>query len=676
MEWKMHRFIIVILLLSIIPPSQASLTDGVNGGSLFFSCVSDDECLLTPVATGEETITGSVQANPLSTETVALEFDMFPEQTELALLPDVLDELVIDLRVQGDVLGLYKPQIDVRIIIGTSVTNLESDESTTPSGNVEPYQWTNEPLNLDQGRLLWPDEPVRIRVTFTLDRPSTWEFHLREASYIDLDITWSDNIAAKNVDEPTSALQPKPTSLDEVHRGALVDIEDDCWSFSVQEHEILRILIQWEDVPLELQQSNGVHRLRTSNGLQVATPEVVTKSEDDTVLTTYRWRALDPGDYIFCLKGQTDRYQPYVWSGLYAVESSGPTDSSEFSGKVVYEANYFDFSTGIDIELEQHSGLILLPSIIALIFFMMDIRRKSTSNMTRFGVFLPICFVLLMSGVVSPLWAMADEVQDSDEWNFDQLLEERIQQLWDVSSPATPQATMIEHVGATWGVRDGEQLKLWLEIEEAYQREDGKWQLIVADFDEIRLDSLIFNQISEARQGSVTNGLDEHIVQFSIIATRALLLDLMMLESLLVVDEEPTSSIHHIDTMMVDTSSFGSTTSPTWATRPVDIDDSKWKRLQSSIYPDRITVSLCDCALDLLDLQVTHSSQFNENDSPEFTALQQANGIIPYSVIVAITCIVLGAIVIQRESRRRNAAKKLAESFVGQASIWNSFFTV
>ena len=307
---------------------------------------------------------------------------------------------------------------------------------------------------------------------------------------------------------------------------------------------------------------------------------------------------------------------------------------------------------------------------------MMDIRRKSTSNMTRFGVFLPICFVLLMSGVVSPLWAMADEVQDSDEWTFDQLLEERIQQLWDVSSPATPQATMIEHVGATWGVRDGEQLKLWLEIDEAYQREDGKWQLIVADFDEIRLDSLIFNQISEARQGSITDGLDEHIVQFSIMATRALLLDLMMLEALLVVDDEPTSSIHHIDTMMVDTSSYGSTTSPTWATRPADIDDSKWKRLQSSIYPDRITVSLCDCALDLLDLQVTYSSQFNENDSPEFTALQQANGIIPYSAIVAITCIILGAIVIQRESRRRNAAKKLAESFVGKASIWNSFFTV
>ena len=167
MESNIHRFIIVILLLSIIPPGQASLTDNANGGTLFLSCISDDECLLTPAATGEETITGSVQANPVSTETVALEFDMFPEQTELALLPDVIDELVIDLRVQGDVLGIYRPEMDVRVIIGSSVTNLESEAATTPGTNAEPYRWTDEPLNLDQGRLLWPEETVRIRVTFT-----------------------------------------------------------------------------------------------------------------------------------------------------------------------------------------------------------------------------------------------------------------------------------------------------------------------------------------------------------------------------------------------------------------------------------------------------------------------------------------------------------------------------
>ena len=41
----------------------------------------------------------------------------------------------------------------------------------------------------------------------------------------------------------------------------------------------MRILIQWEDVPLELQRSNGVHRLRTAGGMQVAAPEIVTKAE-------------------------------------------------------------------------------------------------------------------------------------------------------------------------------------------------------------------------------------------------------------------------------------------------------------------------------------------------------------------------------------------------------------
>ena len=56
--------------------------------------MSDDS---TPI--GEEIITGSVQANPLMTESVAIEFEMFPSQAELAL-PDTLDELFIDLRVQ------------------------------------------------------------------------------------------------------------------------------------------------------------------------------------------------------------------------------------------------------------------------------------------------------------------------------------------------------------------------------------------------------------------------------------------------------------------------------------------------------------------------------------------------------------------------------------------------
>ena len=196
-------------------PVNASLNDGESGGRLYFSCDSDDNCQLTPVPTGEEIVTGSVQANPLMTESVSIEFDMIPSQTELAVLPDVLDELFIDLRVQGDTLGVYTPEMEVKLIIGTSVTTLESEQSTLPtSGEGTGHRWTDEPLNLEQGRLLWPDDVVRARIVFTVDRPSTWELHLRGASFLELDIAWSENVAAKDVDEPTSPLQPKSTSLE------------------------------------------------------------------------------------------------------------------------------------------------------------------------------------------------------------------------------------------------------------------------------------------------------------------------------------------------------------------------------------------------------------------------------------------------------------------------------
>ena len=675
MQMRRGWTIVLVLLCMTSIPASGSLTDQESGGTLYFSCDSDEDCQLTPVPIGEEIISGSVQANPLMPESVALEFDMTPTQTELAVLPDMLDELFIDLRVQGDALGVYTPEMEVKLIIGSSITTLESEDSGIPStGGQTGHRWEDEPLNLDQGRLLWPDDVVRARIVFTVDRPSTWELHLRGSSFIKLDIAWSENVAAKDVDEPTSSLQPQSTSLEDVHYGALVGDDSDCWSFNVESNEIMRILIQWEDVPLELQQSNGIHRLRTAGGLQVAAPEVITKAEGDEILTNYRWRALDPGDYVFCLNGQTDRFQPYIWSGVYAVESSGPTDSSEFEGKVTYEAQFFDFSNGEETELSTQSGLFILPIVGLLVFFIAQFYRSTTSNRLRFYVFVPAVVMLFLSGIVSPLWTMADEMQSDSEWSLEQLLDERIQQLWDVSSPATPEATMIEHVGATFGIRDGESLRLWLEIDSAYEREDGRWQLSAAGFDELRIDQLVFSQISDARSGRLSDGLDEQIVQFSIIATRALLLDLMMLEALLVVDEQPTNSIHHIDTAMIATSSFGSISSPTWSTRPAGIDDASWKRLQTSLYPERITVTLCDCELDLLDLQVDYSNQFDADDTPTFSALRSSNGVLPNAGFVAFTSILIGLAIVINDENRRRKAKKLAEAYAPGQTIWASLF--
>ncbi len=666
---------IVVLLCLLALPASGSLTDQESGGTLYFSCESDDNCQLTPVPIGEEIISGSVQANPLMTESIAIEFDMIPAQTELAVLPETLDELFIDLRVQGDAVGVYTPEMEVKLIFGSSVTDLESENSELPNAGGETgHRWEDTALNLDNGRLLWPGDVVRARIVFTVDRPSTWELHLRGASFLKLDIAWSENVAAKDVDEPTSALQPKSTSLEDVHYGALVGDETDCWSFNVESNEIMRILIQWEDVPLELQQSNGVHRLRTAGGLQVAAPEVITKAEGDEILTNYRWRALDPGDYVFCLNGQSDRFQPYIWSGVYAVESSGPTDASEFEGKVTYEAQFFDFSTGEKEQLSQQSAVLLFPVIGFFIFFAAQFYRSTTSTRLRSFVFVPAIVLLFLSGIVSPLWTMADESQSDSEWSLERLLDERVKQLWDVSSPATPEATMVEHVGATFGIRDGEDLSLWLNIVSAYEREDGRWQLLIDGLDDVRIDQLVFDQISESRNGRITDGLDEQIVTFSIVATRALLLDLMMLEALLVVDEEPSNSIHHINTAMISTSSFGSLSSPTWATRPAGIDDASWKRLQTSLYPERITVTLCDCELDLLDLQVDYSSQFDEDDTPSFNALRTSSGIIPYAGIVTTVSILVGLSVIINEEQRRRKAKQLGEAYASSSSIWTSLF--
>ena len=659
----------------MLVPVSASLSDDESGGTLYFSCNSDDDCQLTSVPTGEEVISGSVQANPLMTESIAIEFVMTPTQTELAVLPETIDELLIDLRVQGDVVGLYTPEIEVKLIIGTSVTTLNSEQSGFPSSSGETgHRWTDEPLNLDEGRLLWPGDIVRARIVFTVDRPSTWELHLRGASFLDLNIEWSENVAAKDVDEPTSSLQPKSTLLEEVHYGALVGDDSDCWSFNVEANEIMRILVQWGDVPLELQQSNGVHRLRTSGGLQVAAPEIITKSEGDESTTSYRWRALDPGDYVFCLNGQADKFQPYVWSGVYAVETSGPTSSSEFGGKVEYSSQFFDFSSGEETELQSQNGVLIFPAIGIILFFAAQFYRTSTSQRLRRFVFVPSIVLLFLSGVVSPLWTMADEMQSDSEWTLDQLLEQRIQQLWDVSSPATPEATMIDHVGATFGIRDGETLNLWLEIDSAYQREDGKWQLQANGMDEIQLDQLIFNQIAEAENGRLVGGLDEQIVQFSIVAMRALLLDLMMLEALLVVDDKPTNSIHHINTAMIDTSSYGSISSPSWATRPAGIDDGSWRLLQSALYPEQVTITLCDCALDLLDLQVDYSTEFDERDTPTFPALREATGIIPAAGVVSLVAFLFGTAVVLNEESRRRKARKLGESYATTGSIWTSLF--
>ena len=56
-------------------------------------------------------------ASPFSPETVFIELPMQPAQNEIALIPDEIDELQIDLRYQDDVIGISRPDLEVTIIV-------------------------------------------------------------------------------------------------------------------------------------------------------------------------------------------------------------------------------------------------------------------------------------------------------------------------------------------------------------------------------------------------------------------------------------------------------------------------------------------------------------------------------------------------------------------------------
>ena len=49
-------------------------------------------------------------------------------------------------------------------------------------------------------------------------------------------------------------------------------------------------------------------------------------------------------------------------------------------------------------------------------------------------MFIPGVLMLMVGGILHPLWAMADEVQHDDELVLDDLIDMRLQQLWDVSA--------------------------------------------------------------------------------------------------------------------------------------------------------------------------------------------------------------------------------------------------
>ena len=192
-------FVICFFSLSSHPlftSASAELTE--EEGNLFLSCRADNDCVLTPTPIGEELISKQTFANLVQPEVVTFEFVMDPVQSHIALLPEVVDELEIDFKHQTEAGSLFRPAMDLRLILGNNVNEWSFDASTLPEVAASTYRLEDEPIDLSEGRVLWEDEPVRLIFSVTLDRPGTWELNMRGPSFLRLDVPWS--IEAELVD--------------------------------------------------------------------------------------------------------------------------------------------------------------------------------------------------------------------------------------------------------------------------------------------------------------------------------------------------------------------------------------------------------------------------------------------------------------------------------------------
>ena len=217
----------------------------------------------------------------------------------------------------------------------------------------------------------------------------------------------------------------------------------------------------------------------------------------------------------------------------------------------------------VSLERQGYGGLFMAVMFSAVLLVLSI--RPTTSMRWRYGGLVPGMVLLLVGGILHPLVAIGNEVQGSDQIDFEDLVDMRLQQLWDVAAPGVPEQTLVTHTGATWGLLNGERLTLRLEVEQAVPTEDGRWQLVVPQLENFRMDQAIFGQVGRAASYTSDGMLEDQTVRFVLLAGRSLLLDFMMLEALLVVDERPTSSVVHIDTEMVATKAAGSPTAPAWS---------------------------------------------------------------------------------------------------------------
>ena len=198
------------------------------------------------------------------------------------------------------------------------------------------------------------------------------------------------------MDEPSSKSRPVSTDFEDVHRGALVGDDHDCWAFEVQTHEVLRLLVEWTLVPIEIEQPHPIPDLITAAGRLSPNPDVVIDDDGESLRITYRWRALPTGDYTLCMHGSPDKIQPYMWTGAFGYESTGPSDPSGFTAASYYPQGAAHVGNVEDpMTLSDQGFGMLFVSLAMLGLFVVVAFRPTTAYTVRFGLFVPGVLMLL-----------------------------------------------------------------------------------------------------------------------------------------------------------------------------------------------------------------------------------------------------------------------------------------
>nr|MBC8518570.1 hypothetical protein [Euryarchaeota archaeon] len=480
--------ILLVLILGFLSPTTtAELSQSTT--TLNLACLSDSSCLLDNTEIGVDVMSRQEEsASPLSPKTVKIEFIMSPEQNQLALLPTMIDELVIDFRIREDTAGVSTPDLVVDFWAGPSSNSWTLSGGSPTSPKVGTYQLEDAELDLSRGRLVRPNDGVGLSISFEISEPVTWELYLRGESRIIIPVEWSVDISSANVDEPSSASNPVIVEdVETLSKGALLDADQDCFRFQLPDHlRALTMVIHWTSVPLEIEQPHIPPELIREGGKTPRNPAVKTTFEAGQQITEIFYEEPPEGSYLACWSGENNHFQEYSWFGRLSHEGLGSASPTQFSG----DANWLAGEAWVgDVEHTSQTiaphGLTLSIGLIGTIAGLLGYTIPSNNPWSKRYVLPAALFLLFIGGVASPLVGMTGEAPLAGEMTLDEVLDNRMATVDD----AGQSESNANAAAGFFGLESGEILSLRMHITGVHPTGDGRWQIHTEEMENIRLDS-------------------------------------------------------------------------------------------------------------------------------------------------------------------------------------------